>query len=319
MKKILSIFLLLLISVSLFAVELNMDWTWETNDEEVNFFRYQINGEEESLWTVVDSSVTSYSLSGLDGTKTNTFHLQQSYDGANWSESVIYESDKVVPSAVENFDSIDIRESQFKYTDKQTFNLDDNLKTDGLVIDVVVDTEVVEVQDVVVSVIDNDITEEPGFNLALSFFDGFEAKVVDFKNPKTFVLEEPTLNFKIGIGVENLFSYYGFKINVNADILYSNDINHYKVLTNYNLNIDVLLAMLTFNSGNSVFNFGLGVPVLDISRVESKVSRPLGVLFELGYRYNFTKAFGLGFDFTAETLELEAVQAQANLGFIINI
>ena len=319
MKKILSILLLLLVSVSLFAVELNMDWTWETNDEEVKFFRFQLNGEDESLWTVVDSSVTTYSENGLDGTKTNTFYLQQSYDGNNWSESATYESDKIVPSAIEEFDSIDIRESQFKYDEKQTFNLEDNLKTNGLEIDIVVETEVVEIEEVVVSVVDSNFKQESNFNLALSFYDGFEVDVLDFTKKNPFVFEEYALNFKIGLGFENLFSHYGFKINANAEVPFINDMNYYKELDNYHLSIDLIFAMFTFNSGKNVFNLGIGIPLIDMPKFGPEINRPLGYLVEFGYRYNFTKVLGLGFDLTAEALVNESLKSQAHLGFIINI
>ena len=62
-----------------------MELSWESADEDVAYYRYQINGEEEGLWTVVDSATTSIAVDM--GAGINTIYVQASYDGMLWSES----------------------------------------------------------------------------------------------------------------------------------------------------------------------------------------------------------------------------------------
>ena len=78
---------LLLISATLFAKPVMMNWVWELENPKVTTVRYQVDGENPNKWIVVDSSVTSYTAEGLDGTQTYTLYIQQSYDGQNFSES----------------------------------------------------------------------------------------------------------------------------------------------------------------------------------------------------------------------------------------
>lgn len=70
------------------AVPVDLTWDWKLNDLDVTTFRFQLDGEDENKWIVVDSSVTSYSAKDLDGTKEYTLYLQQSDDGVFFSKSV---------------------------------------------------------------------------------------------------------------------------------------------------------------------------------------------------------------------------------------
>jgi hypothetical protein len=84
MKKLVSVLLILLVSgLSLYA-ETTLRWSWHTQDERIEFFRYQLNGEDDDNWTVVDSSVRAVVLPTSDN---NTLYVQASYDGVNWSVS----------------------------------------------------------------------------------------------------------------------------------------------------------------------------------------------------------------------------------------
>jgi len=89
MKKILVALLLILCLSPLFSNEVMIEWQWDLLDEEISFFRYQIDGETEEDWTVVDSTITSFNLGPVDSQNIYSLYLQQSYDGENWSESAV--------------------------------------------------------------------------------------------------------------------------------------------------------------------------------------------------------------------------------------
>lgn len=88
-------------TLPLFAVSVTVEWNWVQNDSDVRYFRYQVDGEAEDGWTVVDSSVTNYTAKGLDGSQSYTLYLQQSYDGVYWSQSASSVSQPVVPQTAE--------------------------------------------------------------------------------------------------------------------------------------------------------------------------------------------------------------------------
>ena len=93
MKRLLIAVILLFVSASaLFALDGIVTWTWYENDPNVEFYRYQLDGEEEGRWTVVDWSVTEVSLT-LDVSVIHTLYLQQSYDGEIWGPSSATDSE----------------------------------------------------------------------------------------------------------------------------------------------------------------------------------------------------------------------------------
>ncbi len=81
--------ILVLMPALVFAVPVVVTWEWLLEDPMVTTFRYQLDGEDDDAWTVVDASVTSYTERGLDGTRDYSLYLQQSYDGIHFSESAI--------------------------------------------------------------------------------------------------------------------------------------------------------------------------------------------------------------------------------------
>lgn len=92
MKKITRItfvLILLLIVVLPLAAEKAMvvTWQWALSDPAVTAYRYQIDGEKDGKWIVVDGRTDSYTASGLDPYKDYTLYLQCSYDGVYWSLS----------------------------------------------------------------------------------------------------------------------------------------------------------------------------------------------------------------------------------------
>lgn len=89
-KKILGILMLLvLLPALLSAVPVVVTWEWMLGDPNVTTFRYQIDGEDPNAWITVDASQTSYTVEGLDGTRSYSLYLQQSYDGVNFSSSAV--------------------------------------------------------------------------------------------------------------------------------------------------------------------------------------------------------------------------------------
>ena len=93
MKKLLLCLVLALISMaSLFAVQAYVTWTWFENDSDVQFYRYQLDAEEDDGWTIVGNDVNEITLL-LDVSQVHSLYLQQSYDGQLWSESSVVESE----------------------------------------------------------------------------------------------------------------------------------------------------------------------------------------------------------------------------------
>lgn len=94
-KRIVLLVALVLFTAALFAAPVVVTWEWMLEDPNVTTFRYQMDGENPDQWIVVDSSVTSYTVKGLDGSQAYTLYLQQSYDGENFSGSAIAVSEPI--------------------------------------------------------------------------------------------------------------------------------------------------------------------------------------------------------------------------------
>ncbi len=97
-KFIAVIAVLLILPAVLFATPVVVTWEWLLEDPLVTTFRYQVDGEDEANWTVVDSSVTSYVAEGLDGSMAHTLYLQQSYDGIHFSGSAQSVAEAMFPA-----------------------------------------------------------------------------------------------------------------------------------------------------------------------------------------------------------------------------
>ena len=100
MGLVLTLIMVLCTLGPLFAGEISIMWEWEKTDEDVVAFRYQMDAQEADGWTVVESSVTSYSVGPVDDTVSYSLYLQQSYDGETWSESGLLTYDPVEFGAV---------------------------------------------------------------------------------------------------------------------------------------------------------------------------------------------------------------------------
>lgn len=96
MKRTFAFLVMAFVAVAFcFALDGNVTWYWFENDYNVEYYRYQLDGEFDGFWTVVDWSVTEVTLT-VDVTEVHTLYLQQSYDGENWSESSFIDSEVFV-------------------------------------------------------------------------------------------------------------------------------------------------------------------------------------------------------------------------------
>ena len=87
-KVLFALAVILLIALPLSAAKsMNVTWSWLLNDPYVTSYRYQLDGESEDGWTVVDGNTSSYQATGLDPYKDYTLYLQCTYDGKIWSDS----------------------------------------------------------------------------------------------------------------------------------------------------------------------------------------------------------------------------------------
>lgn len=94
---------LVVVPAIVFAAPVVVTWEWMLEDPMVTTFRYQIDGEDEANWTVVDSFVTSHTEQGLDGDVPHTLYLQQSYDGINFSGSALSVAEPLLVGEAEPF------------------------------------------------------------------------------------------------------------------------------------------------------------------------------------------------------------------------
>ncbi len=103
MKRLLSLAIILLFAMSCaFALDGIVTWVWYVNDWDVQYYRYQVDGEDDDKWTVVDWDVNEVTLE-LDVSVVHTLYLQQSYDGEIWSESSMTDSEIYEESAQEPY------------------------------------------------------------------------------------------------------------------------------------------------------------------------------------------------------------------------
>jgi len=96
MRKAVVVLLLLFASMfCLCAKQGSITWYWFQNDPNVQYYRYQVDGEIEENWAIVRSNVEEVTII-LDASVPHVLYLQQSYDGVHWSQSSMAESEVLV-------------------------------------------------------------------------------------------------------------------------------------------------------------------------------------------------------------------------------
>lgn len=117
-KRIAAVLFLVLFSLSFAAARDGIvTWMWFENDPMVGYYRYQVDGEDEDGWTVVDRSVTEVAIE-LDVSVVHTLYLQQSYDGIAWSPSSSTESEVYPEEEVQTQEPEDVYETLEFLTDE---------------------------------------------------------------------------------------------------------------------------------------------------------------------------------------------------------
>jgi hypothetical protein len=96
-KKLFIFTILLIISWTFYAEEINITWKWSSSDKGITHFRFQKDGEDEDKWQVVDATVNSYTAGPFDASIEHVLYLQQSFDGINWGPSYagVYNPEKL--------------------------------------------------------------------------------------------------------------------------------------------------------------------------------------------------------------------------------
>ncbi len=87
LKSVSVLVILLLLTSTLYASLVTLEWNWNAADENITHFRYRLNDQD---WVVADASVTQFILEGVDETAAYQFEIQQTYDGEFYSESAYY-------------------------------------------------------------------------------------------------------------------------------------------------------------------------------------------------------------------------------------
>ena len=266
MKRLLSLLLILVFAMSAaFALDGIVTWVWYVNDWNVQYYRYQLDGEDDDKWTVVGWDVNEVTLE-LDVSVVHTLYLQQSYDGVTWSVSSSADSEIYEAGTTEEVKPEEEMSEVIEVTP-----------------DEIHEKEVVE-EEVVEEVIDEGPKYESFTYLDLGV--GYMNAIPNSAGPKTvgsFASYSKTF-FKAGV----------FDIGVKANLsLYTSknlflDIKNTQMFTYLNA-----LALATVVVGNCDLYGAIG-PDMGL-RFSNDAQFNLGLAVELGVRYHRYKNFSLGF------------------------
>lgn len=271
MRKIAAVFLILMFALSCaFATDGIVTWTWFENDPNVEFYRYQVDGEEDGKWTVVDWSVSEVSYE-LDVSVVHTLYLQQSYDGIVWSESSMTDSEIYQPAEYEETPE-ELPAEEIQAPEGQPAeSAPEEVDLSGLSGEVISDTE-------------EEKKYAPIMDLDLGF--GYMNCLPDSAGPKSIGL---FASYSHTLGKLGIFDY-GIKANLS---LYTTK-SLFTETSNTQLYSYVnAMAMLTAVVGNCDI-FGAIGPDVGFSFVkDNKVY--FGIAAEVGVRYHRFKTLSLGF------------------------
>ncbi|MBO4409190.1 MAG: hypothetical protein J5775_00395 [Spirochaetales bacterium] len=262
MKRMIAVIVMLVsVLACVFAYEGTVTWTWYENDPKVEYYRYQVDAQNDDGWTVVDKYAYEVSIV-LDVSVLHTLYLQQSYDGIIWSESSAADSEVFLePEPVEEEP---VPEEVVEPVEEPE--------------EVVPEEPVEEVPEEPVEIYIPKNTVDVGFGYMNYIPDSAGAKnvgiVVSYSRP--------------------LFSWNVFDLGVKVNLaLYANknlilDIKN-TVLTPY---VD-LMAQASFKVASSDIYLALGA---DASKILTEGTRyNLGLAAEIGVRYHRSEKFTVGF------------------------
>lgn len=272
MKRILAILAFALFAVAFaFALDGNVTWFWFENDYNVEYYRYQLDGENEDGWVVVDWSVTEVTLS-VDISVPHTLYLQQSYDGENWSESSLADSEVYQEEGV---DASPIDEVNEEFAAAMEAEYGDSFVAVG-------PTSVNDADMVVYDTIS--IDRYNGMS-CLDFGVGYLNYLPNSTGPKSVGLFVSYNRTYVQVG----FGEFGFKANLS---LYTNknlfvDIRHTQLMSYANM-----LAMFMTKVGNCDLFGAIGPDFRFTMFTDAKAK--LGLAAELGIRFHRSKDLVIG-------------------------
>lgn len=88
MKRVLSLFILMMtMGLGVLWSAPSVVWFWSPSEDAVQYFRYQVDGEDDNKWTVVSSTVRTYVFPNPQSGVNHNLFVQQSYDGKTWGPS----------------------------------------------------------------------------------------------------------------------------------------------------------------------------------------------------------------------------------------
>ena len=273
MKKLLLCLALALISmVSLFAVQAYVTWTWFENDSDVQFYRYQLDAQNDDGWTIVGNDVNEITLL-LDVSQVHSLYLQQSYDGQIWSPSSVVESD-IFTEFKNNDDEEALLEEELLQAEAEQPEKETEQKA----------AEVPSEETAAAEVSEPEKTKAP--NKALEYGLGYLNSIPDSKGPKTagaFVSYsmpfKDTGTFKIG-----------FKANL--AIFASKELfTHFSEVSVLSYANVLAMGVLPLGDGEIYLAFGPDAGF----NLFSEYSYRVGLSMELGVRYHSSEktSFGL--------------------------
>lgn len=274
MKKVLLAVIVLLISAfALYAAEADVTWVWFENDPNVQFYRYQIDGEEDDNWTVVNFLVNEVTVT-LDVSVLHTLYLQQSYDGIHWSASSFTESE-VYPEFEEEEENFFDDDFFFDEPEPEVVEIPEEED------DVVFEATVIE-DDVVLPEVEVETYK------SLRFLDiglGYMNSIPDADGPKTVGLN---------IAYSQTFMKAGsFDIGLKADVgAYTSRNWAFNTYAN-------IMALATVKVGNCDLYGAIGPDVsFSFSKADDEKSILAGLALELGVRYHRFEKISIGFAVT---------------------
>ena len=274
MKRVfLAVIILLVSAISLAAAEADVTWVWFENDPNVQFYRYQIDGEDDDNWTVVNFLVNEVTVT-LDVSVLHTLYLQQSYDGIHWSASSFTESE-VYPDFEEEEE--DFFDDDFFFDEPEPEVVEIPEEED----DVVFEATVIE-DDVVLPEVEVETYK------SLKYLDiglGYLNSIPDSDGPKTVGLN---------IAYSQTFMKAGsFDIGLKADAgAYTSRSWAFNTYAN-------ILALATVKVGNCDLYGAIG-PDISFSFAKDNDDKSIlaGLALELGVRYHRFEKISIGFAVT---------------------
>ena len=291
-KALLAAVVLLISSFALFALEGNVTWVWFENDSNVEYYRYQIDGEDDDKWTVVDWTVTEVTVT-LDVSVLHTLYLQQSYDGINWSPSSYTESEIILENEdfTEDFFDDDFADDFDMILDESEPEAIENPEEED---DVVIEATVIE-DEIVLPDVEVEKKYEPLVSLDIGL--GYMNSLHDSAGPKTVGLNFAYSRTFMKTGV--------FDIGLRADlgVYSSSDLFNFKKwpdgqwLEDWQLQTYFsCMALATTEVGNCDI-FGAIGPDFSYSfgKADGNRNGLAGLALELGVRYHRFKNVAIGF------------------------